>query len=122
MRASISNQLKNSLQGLNISAELLDQAVQLATNDNLDLGCAVIERAAADKVRNPVLISLYLIVFSPSICAFFFLMIITEHKMIGTIFTGGAHNLDRLSIIKFKCEAYARSIKFRIQLLYVQSR
>ncbi|XP_048132836.1 CCR4-NOT transcription complex subunit 1 isoform X7 [Rhodamnia argentea] len=49
LRASISNQLKNSLQALNISAELLDQAVQLATNDNLDLGCAVIERAAADK-------------------------------------------------------------------------
>lgn len=50
LRASISSQLRNSLQGLNISGELLEQAVQLVTNDNLDLGCAVIEQAATDKV------------------------------------------------------------------------
>ncbi|XP_031390313.1 CCR4-NOT transcription complex subunit 1 isoform X2 [Punica granatum] len=49
LRASISSQLRNSLQGLNISGELLEQAVQLVTNDNLDLGCAVIEQAATDK-------------------------------------------------------------------------
>lgn len=35
---------------MNISAELLDQAVQLVTNDNLDLGCAMIEHAATEKV------------------------------------------------------------------------
>ncbi|XP_059434806.1 uncharacterized protein LOC132167794 isoform X1 [Corylus avellana] len=49
LRGSISSQLRNSLQGLNIASELLEQAVQLVTNDNLDLGCAVIEQAATDK-------------------------------------------------------------------------
>lgn len=52
MRGSISSQLRNSLQGLTIASELLEQAVQLVTNDNLDLGCAVIEQAATDKVRS----------------------------------------------------------------------
>ena len=51
MRASISSQLRNSLQGLNIASELLEQAVLLVTNDNLDLGCALIEQAATEKVR-----------------------------------------------------------------------
>lgn len=50
LRTSISSQLRNSLQGLNLANELLEQAVQLVTNDNLDLGCAVIEQAATDKV------------------------------------------------------------------------
>ncbi|KAJ4727200.1 putative Ccr4-not transcription complex [Melia azedarach] len=49
LRGSISSQLRNSLQGLNIASELLEQAVILVTNDNLDLGCAVIEQAATDK-------------------------------------------------------------------------
>ncbi|XP_050387579.1 uncharacterized protein LOC126803899 isoform X2 [Argentina anserina] len=49
LRSSILSQLRNSLQGLNIANELLEQAVQLVTNDNLDLGCAVIEQAATDK-------------------------------------------------------------------------
>ncbi|XP_015889443.2 uncharacterized protein LOC107424219 isoform X1 [Ziziphus jujuba] len=49
LRTSISSQLRNSLQGLNLANELLEQAVQLVTNDNLDLGCAVIEQAATDK-------------------------------------------------------------------------
>ncbi|XVE76912.1 hypothetical protein DITRI_Ditri13aG0018400 [Diplodiscus trichospermus] len=49
LRGSISSQLRNSLQGLNVGSELLEQAVQLVTNDNLDLGCAVIEQAATDK-------------------------------------------------------------------------
>ena len=52
MRASISSQLRTSLQGLNIANEILEQAVQLVTNDNLDLGCAVIEQAATDKVSS----------------------------------------------------------------------
>ncbi|XP_028076052.1 uncharacterized protein LOC114278241 isoform X1 [Camellia sinensis] len=47
---SISSQLMNSLQGLNIASEL-EQAVQLVTNDNLDLGCALIEQAATENVR-----------------------------------------------------------------------
>ncbi|VVA30197.1 PREDICTED: CCR4-NOT mRNAion complex [Prunus dulcis] len=49
LRSSISTQLRNSLQGLNIASDLLEHAVQLVTNDNLDLGCAVIEQAATDK-------------------------------------------------------------------------
>ncbi|CAN4111809.1 unnamed protein product [Withania somnifera] len=49
LRGSISNQLHNLLQGLGIASELLEQAVQLVTNDNLDLGCAMIEQAATEK-------------------------------------------------------------------------
>ncbi|PPD83203.1 hypothetical protein GOBAR_DD19873 [Gossypium barbadense] len=49
LRGSISSQLRSSLQGLNVGSDLLEQAVQLVTNDNLDLGCAVIEQAATDK-------------------------------------------------------------------------
>ncbi|KAI7991944.1 Uncharacterized protein LOK49_LG12G02785 [Camellia lanceoleosa] len=52
---SISSQLTNSLQGLHIASEL-EQVVQLVTNDKLDLGCALIEQAATEKVlRRPYL-------------------------------------------------------------------
>ncbi|KAM7274650.1 hypothetical protein ACFE04_016516 [Oxalis oulophora] len=54
LRGSISNHLRNSLQGLNIASEFLEQAVQLVTNDNLDLGCAVIEAAATDKALQTI--------------------------------------------------------------------
>ncbi|KAL6569340.1 hypothetical protein OROMI_013854 [Orobanche minor] len=49
LRGSISGQLRNTLQGLSISSELLEQAIQLVTNDNLDLGCVLIEQAATEK-------------------------------------------------------------------------
>ncbi|GFP80906.1 ccr4-not transcription complex subunit 1 [Phtheirospermum japonicum] len=50
LRGSISVQLRSALQGLsNKSSELLEQAVQLVTNDNLDLGCVLIEQAATEK-------------------------------------------------------------------------
>ncbi|XP_022944795.1 CCR4-NOT transcription complex subunit 1-like isoform X1 [Cucurbita moschata] len=49
LRGSISSQLRSSLQGLGVASDLLEQAVQLVTNDNLDLGCAIIEQAATDK-------------------------------------------------------------------------
>ncbi|KAJ4827650.1 hypothetical protein Tsubulata_008272 [Turnera subulata] len=49
LRSSISSQLRNSTQGLSIANEILEHAVQIVTNDNLDLGCAVIEQAATDK-------------------------------------------------------------------------
>ncbi|KAM1140419.1 hypothetical protein ACFX19_041194 [Malus domestica] len=49
LRSSISTQLRNSLQGLNIPNDHLEHAVQLVTNDNLDLGCAIIEQSATDK-------------------------------------------------------------------------
>ncbi|MED6130919.1 hypothetical protein PIB30_005208 [Stylosanthes scabra] len=54
LRASISSQLRISLQNLNIANEILEQAVQLVTNDNLDLGCAVIEQAATDKAISTI--------------------------------------------------------------------
>ncbi|GAA0150692.1 mRNA polyadenylation factor [Lithospermum erythrorhizon] len=49
LRSAISGQLRNLLQGLNVTGEMLEQTIQLATNDNLDLGCALIEEAATDK-------------------------------------------------------------------------
>ncbi|VFQ85948.1 unnamed protein product [Cuscuta campestris] len=49
LRGSILSQLRGMLQGLSITSEYLEQAVQLVTNDNLDLGCALIEQAATDK-------------------------------------------------------------------------
>ncbi|KAH8516641.1 hypothetical protein H0E87_004840 [Populus deltoides] len=49
LRSSISSQLRNSVQGFSLTSEILEHAVQLVTNDNLDLGCAVIEQAATDK-------------------------------------------------------------------------
>ncbi|KAK7350377.1 hypothetical protein VNO77_08930 [Canavalia gladiata] len=54
LRGSISTQLRTSLQNLNIASDILEQAVQLVTNDNLDLGCAVIEQAATDKAINTI--------------------------------------------------------------------
>ncbi|XP_022867508.1 CCR4-NOT transcription complex subunit 1-like isoform X1 [Olea europaea var. sylvestris] len=48
LRGSISSQLRSTLQGSSISSELLE-AVQIVTNDNLDLGCALIEQAATEK-------------------------------------------------------------------------
>ncbi|KAK7251585.1 hypothetical protein RIF29_34904 [Crotalaria pallida] len=50
LRGSISSQLRTSVQNLSIGNEILEQVVQLVTNDNLDLGCAVIEQAVTDKV------------------------------------------------------------------------
>ncbi|PIN21929.1 hypothetical protein CDL12_05383 [Handroanthus impetiginosus] len=50
LRGSIAAQLRSSLQGLNTSNELLEQAINLVTNDNLDLGCVLIEQAATEKV------------------------------------------------------------------------
>ncbi|GAB4861940.1 hypothetical protein Ancab_037195 [Ancistrocladus abbreviatus] len=49
LRGSISSQLRSMLQGSSINADLLEQAIQLVTNDNLDLGCAIIEQAATEK-------------------------------------------------------------------------
>ncbi|KAA8539793.1 hypothetical protein F0562_026485 [Nyssa sinensis] len=54
LRASISNQLRNSLQGFNISSELQEQAISIVLNDNLDLGCAVIEQVATEKALNTI--------------------------------------------------------------------
>ncbi|XP_057952190.1 uncharacterized protein LOC131146551 isoform X3 [Malania oleifera] len=54
LRTSISTQLRNSFQGLNIASELLEQAVPLVMNDNLDLGCAAIEHAATEKALQTI--------------------------------------------------------------------
>eukprot|EP01018_Ginkgo_biloba_P022479 Gb_12251 [translate_table: standard] len=49
LRVAMANHLRSLLQALNVAGEVLEQAVQLVTNDNLDLGCAVIEQAATEK-------------------------------------------------------------------------
>ncbi|KAK9148278.1 hypothetical protein Scep_007035 [Stephania cephalantha] len=54
LRVSISNQLRNSLQVLNLSNDILEHAVQLVTNDNLDLGCAIVEQAATEKALQTI--------------------------------------------------------------------
>ncbi|RVW15225.1 CCR4-NOT transcription complex subunit 1 [Vitis vinifera] len=64
LRASLARQLGNLLQGLTISNERLEQAVQLVTNDNLDKACAEMERAAADMcfgVKSDVLLMVQLV-------------------------------------------------------------
>ncbi|KAF5204452.1 Ccr4-not transcription complex subunit [Thalictrum thalictroides] len=54
LRVSISNHLRNSLQSLNIANDLLEHAVQIVTNDNLDLGCAAVEEAASGKAEQAI--------------------------------------------------------------------
>ncbi|XP_031484451.1 uncharacterized protein LOC116253657 isoform X3 [Nymphaea colorata] len=52
LRLAISNQLRNYLPSVNMSnlaSDVLEQVVQIVTNDNLDLGCALIEQVATDK-------------------------------------------------------------------------
>ncbi|XXG66487.1 hypothetical protein AAC387_Pa06g0046 [Persea americana] len=53
LRGAMSNQLRNILQS-NIGGELLEHAIQLVTNDNLDLGCAVIEQAATERALQSI--------------------------------------------------------------------
>lgn len=54
LRVAMANYLRNLMQTA-ISHEVLEQAVNLVTNDNLDLGCAVIEKAATEKVCSTLL-------------------------------------------------------------------
>ncbi|KAH7284495.1 hypothetical protein KP509_34G056500 [Ceratopteris richardii] len=49
LRAAMATHLRSMLQGLSITGDVLDSAVLLITNDNLDLGCAVIEKSATEK-------------------------------------------------------------------------
>ncbi|KAF3780626.1 CCR4-NOT transcription complex subunit 1 [Nymphaea thermarum] len=52
LRLAISNQLRNYLPSVNMSniaSDVLEQVAQIVTNDNLDLGCALIEQVATDK-------------------------------------------------------------------------
>ncbi|CAA2972771.1 Hypothetical predicted protein [Olea europaea subsp. europaea] len=49
LRGSILSQLRTTLKCMSTSNELLEQAVQLLTNDNLDLGCALIEQVSMEK-------------------------------------------------------------------------
>ncbi|KAI3965367.1 hypothetical protein MKX01_042848 [Papaver californicum] len=53
LRVSISSHLRNMIQPLNVSNDL-EQAVQISTNDNLDLGCAVVEKAAIEKALQTI--------------------------------------------------------------------
>lgn len=51
LRAAMANHLRSLLQVVNLSGDVLEQAVNLVTNDNLDLGCAVIEKSATEKAQ-----------------------------------------------------------------------
>jgi len=58
LRASIGNHLRNFLapsqaQGL-LDSDTLDQILQVCTADNLDLGCALIEKAAMEKAAQSI--------------------------------------------------------------------
>lgn len=63
MRMSVASHLRTLLQTalvsavppLSLSAPELEQVLLLLTNDNLDLGCAVIEKAASEKVSTALL-------------------------------------------------------------------
>lgn len=57
LRVAMANYLRSLMQTA-ISHEVLEQAVNLVTNDNLDLGCAVIEKAATEKVCSSTLFAL----------------------------------------------------------------
>jgi CCR4-NOT transcription complex subunit 1 len=58
LRVSMATQLRQALVqtagAAAADAQLLDQAVQVATADNLDLGCALIEKAATDKALQDI--------------------------------------------------------------------
>lgn len=49
LRVAMVTHLKSLLQAFSITGDVLDQTVSVITNDNLDLGCAVIEQAATEK-------------------------------------------------------------------------
>ncbi|KAI3925594.1 hypothetical protein MKW98_001448 [Papaver atlanticum] len=53
LRVSISGHSRNMIQPLNVSNDL-EQAVQINTNGNLDLGCAVVEKAAIEKALQTI--------------------------------------------------------------------
>ncbi|KAI3874808.1 hypothetical protein MKW98_019381 [Papaver atlanticum] len=53
LRVSISSHLRNLIQALSPSSDF-EQAVQISTNDNLDLGCAVVEKAAIEKALQTI--------------------------------------------------------------------
>ncbi|XP_024528197.1 CCR4-NOT transcription complex subunit 1 isoform X1 [Selaginella moellendorffii] len=48
LRVAMASHIRNALQP-SISSDVLEQTVHVVTNDNLDLGCAVIEKAATEK-------------------------------------------------------------------------
>ncbi|KAG2489762.1 hypothetical protein HYH03_011713 [Edaphochlamys debaryana] len=49
LRISLTNQLRQMLQPQVADTAMLDQIISVLVNDNLDLGCTLIERAATDK-------------------------------------------------------------------------
>ncbi|KAL5999839.1 hypothetical protein ACLOJK_038126 [Asimina triloba] len=54
LRIAMSSHLRTSVQSINLHTDLIDQAVQLVTNDNLDLACAMIEQAATEKALQTI--------------------------------------------------------------------
>ena len=55
----MANYLRSMLQVVNLAGDVLEQAVNLVTNDNLDLGCAVIEKSATEKVETHLVTFLF---------------------------------------------------------------
>lgn len=49
---ALSTHLRSLLQTLSVTTDRIDQIVQILTTDHLDLGCAVIENVASEKVHN----------------------------------------------------------------------
>ena len=47
---ALSNHLRSVLPALNVNSEYMDHIIQILITDNLDLGCAVIENVASEKV------------------------------------------------------------------------
>lgn len=54
LRFSISSWLQSILQGSGLTNEIMEQVVQLVIEDNLELGCAIIALAAADKALQTI--------------------------------------------------------------------
>ena len=49
LRISICNHIRSLLSSANLEASLLEQIIQVCSNENLELGCMLIERAATEK-------------------------------------------------------------------------
>lgn len=74
LRVALSSHLRSLIQNLNNNSETTEQIVHILINDNLDLGCALIETVATRKVSLHVLLILltYLAIVGISISIFCF--------------------------------------------------
>jgi hypothetical protein len=54
LRVSIGNHLRNLMSQANVEQSITDQVVQQCSNDNLELGCMLIEKAATEKAMRDI--------------------------------------------------------------------